>query len=264
MNTSKPEQNLDKLRVVIAKRVRELRVGRHWTQAELSKRLRSSQARLSEIERGDGSFTAEQFLTILKLFNVAPSHFAPNPQDDELELQNALARFGALHLQESENVLPSSRFNTVGDLVRETLVSTESPRLLAALAPVLVRNVDTLNLERLQLQLAQIGRDRRFAWLIENTLEAVGRELRQAPPRAWAKIYRRAEVVLGAFLDSVKAGGVKLSDFGPDILDANIRSKQTVIDVLASSSKISRDWGVVASLQPDDFAAALRAARVQS
>ena len=61
-------QSLDKDRRRIAAKVRELRQSRNWTQAELSKRLQLSQSRLSEIERGAGSFTAEQFLLLLRLF----------------------------------------------------------------------------------------------------------------------------------------------------------------------------------------------------
>jgi transcriptional regulator with XRE-family HTH domain len=55
------KEELKKSRAWIARNVRELRKERRWTQAELAKRLDLSQARLSEIEGGDGSFTAEQF-----------------------------------------------------------------------------------------------------------------------------------------------------------------------------------------------------------
>ena len=50
---------------------------------------------MSEIERGDGSFTAEQFLAILKLFNVPASHFTSSTPQPDSSLQNALARLGA-------------------------------------------------------------------------------------------------------------------------------------------------------------------------
>jgi transcriptional regulator with XRE-family HTH domain len=60
----------------IARKVRELRKQRRWTQAELARRLGLSQSRLSEIERGAGSFSAEQFLTILSLFNVYSTRFS--------------------------------------------------------------------------------------------------------------------------------------------------------------------------------------------
>src|SRR5580658_8833730 len=94
---------LRKSRSEVAKNARELRKERRWTQAELAKRLDLSQARLSEIEGGDGSFTAEQFLLLLKLFNVGASRFAPGAgaspgHDREAQIQNALARLGALHL----------------------------------------------------------------------------------------------------------------------------------------------------------------------
>src|SRR5262249_18893316 len=100
MNASAPERN----RARIAREVKRLREDRRWTQAELSKRLGLSQSRLSEIERGQGSFTAEQFLTILKLFNVSVTRFA-SARKPSTELQNALARLGADHLQESQEVL---------------------------------------------------------------------------------------------------------------------------------------------------------------
>ncbi len=62
--------NLEKNRRKIVARVRELRLERRWTQEELAKKLGLSQARLSEIERGGGSFAAEQLVELLQLFNV--------------------------------------------------------------------------------------------------------------------------------------------------------------------------------------------------
>src|SRR5271170_6034924 len=112
MNDLNDKEKLKKSRAWIAKNVRELRKERRWTQAELAKRLDLSQARLSEIEGGDGSFTAEQFLLLLKLFNVGANRFAPSAgpsasHDREAQIRNALARLGALHLQENRDVLPS-------------------------------------------------------------------------------------------------------------------------------------------------------------
>src|SRR5262249_56288209 len=81
------------------------------------------QRRHSEIERGDGSFTAEQFLILLKLFNVGANHFASEPGRPDLELQNVLARLGAAHLEESEDALPSEKLQDVHAVIREALVS---------------------------------------------------------------------------------------------------------------------------------------------
>lgn len=256
-------QSLDKARLAIAGKVRELRQERRWTQAELSKRLQLSQSRLSEIERGASSFTAEQFLTILRLFNVPASHFSLSSTDQASSIQNALARLGALHLQESADVLPSESLQQVGDVVRETLVTAEYPRLITALAPVLVRQIDRVNLKKIAIQLTEVGLDRRLAWLVDNALEAVHAEMSGSPPRPWAHLYRRAEVVFVSFLDAVHVNHPpsSRSEAAPDILDRDIRSKQTLKDVVASSSKISRRWGIVSSLQPKDFSEALRAAR---
>jgi transcriptional regulator with XRE-family HTH domain len=264
MRAEKPAETLEKTRTDIARKVRELRQERHWTQAELSSRLQLSQNRLSEIERGASSFTAEQFLTILKLFNVPVNHFSQAAPNQTSELQNALARLGALHLQENAEVLPSERLEKVGDVLRETLVAAEYPRLITALGPVLVRHVDSINLKKLEAQLAEAGLARRLAWLIDNTLEALRRELQRSPPRRWGQLYRRAEIVLGTFVElltsdqRLQAGH---SESTLDLLDTGIRSKKTLEEVRASSSSISRRWGIVTTLQPEDFLEALRGAR---
>jgi hypothetical protein len=66
------------------------------------------------------------------------------------------------------------------------------------------------------------------------------------------------EVNRGLYMDVAEPQGQNLA---PDVLDAGIRSKQTLDDVVASSSPISRRWGIVTTLKPEDFAEALRGAR---
>ena len=223
-----------------------------------------SQSRLSEIERGGGSFTAEQFLLLLRIFNVAASDFVSDPGAPELQLQNALARLGASHLQESAHVLPSKHLEEVHDVVREALVEG-SPRSLTALAPVLVRHPERLRLSALYAELARLGMERRFVWLIENTLAAL--DLFHKEPgtasREWARRDRMAEVVLQHFLKSIpssdRGGGLEVAP--PHILDATIRSERTLREVQSAASKISQRWGIVTSLQPEDFLQALKAAR---
>src|SRR6266567_2825625 len=105
----------------IAEKVRVLRKARGWTQAELAARLSLSQARLSDIESGSGSFSAEQFLEILKLFNVGIDHFASEPREPVAELQNTLARLGAHQLQEREDVLPRKELEDVATVLYEAL-----------------------------------------------------------------------------------------------------------------------------------------------
>ena len=89
-------------RSTIGERIRRLRQERRLTQARLAKELFISQNYLSELERGQGSFTAEQLLTILRFFNVPVDYFAPKAVPAEDQLQNSLARLGARHLAENE------------------------------------------------------------------------------------------------------------------------------------------------------------------
>jgi len=257
-------KKLDILRLSIARKVRRLRKVRHWTQADLSKAIGLSQSRFSEIERGKGSFTAEQFLAILQTFNVAATHFAKElAQDQTMEIQNALARLGGAHLRESANVLPSEQLNEVSNAVRETLI-TGNPRLITALAPVLVSNIDRVNFRKLHATFVDAGLERRLAWLVENILEALIRERDRALSRTEKKIYRRAEVVLSNFVGFVRAHhgeeGANSEMQSLDILDERIRSNKTLKDVRTLSSDISKRWGIITSLHPNDFIAALRAA----
>ncbi len=265
MQEPNSKATLKKLRSEIARQVRELRKERRWTQAELAKRLDLSQARLSEIENGDGSFSAEQFLLLLKLFNVGVNRFAPSAGGSaerarEAQLQNALARLGALHLRESRDLLPSEQLDEVRSAVRETLVTAESPRLLTALAPVLVANIGGLNLNRLQLDLSEAGLPRRLPWLVENVLVALERSDDERHSHSWVRARRRAHVLLRTFLDAVRADPHLGSSGIPDVLDANIRSKRSRDEIAATSSSISKTWRIVTSLQPEDFAHALATA----
>src|SRR5256885_1309157 len=108
----------------ISNKVKLLREQRQWTQAELSRQLGLSQSRLSEIERGQGSFTAEQFIAILRLFNVPVTHFVSERKASS-EIQNALARLGAAQLQEDPNYLSSDLIREASDIVREVLIAPD-------------------------------------------------------------------------------------------------------------------------------------------
>jgi transcriptional regulator with XRE-family HTH domain len=244
----------------IATVVHSLRRERAWTQAELAGKLGLSQGRLSQIENGGGSFSAEQLLLILKLFNVTPSRFSDDPHDQESQLQNALARVGARHLYEIESVIPNAGVDDVGKIVSETL-STGDSRLTTALAPVLVSNIDRLPLTRVHLDLCRAGLDRRLPWLVQNLVEAIDIESKTDVPRSWLRDARRTTLVIDFFLSSIAppAGSTAAAW---DVLDASIRSKKTADEVREAASEPSRRWHIITSLKPEDFAQALRAARV--
>lgn len=240
----------------IASKVRNLRTARRLTQAELADRIGSSQSRLSEIERGQGSFTAEQFLTILQLFNVPASHFAP-ARDTAAELQNALARAGAGHLYESSAAIPDDKVEDASGLVSEVLTNVRSPRHVTALAPVLVKNIHRISLHKVLRELLDVGLERRLGWLVDNTLEAVKGERVERLPRDAALLYKRAEVVLGAFLVGLEGRAWNTTD--ADILDPDIVTVKTLKEVQSTASTISQRWGIVTTLRPEDFVAALKA-----
>lgn len=251
--------DLDNTRLRIVAKVRELRTERRWTQADLAAKLGLSQARLSEIERGGGSFTAEQFLEVLRLFNVNVDAFTA-PQQVEYELQNALARLGAFHLREVSGALPSARVAGVRAAVRETLLAPTDARLLLALGPVLIANLAALNLDVLDDELRAFGFPARVPWLVENVHTALllGGVAQGRPAAAQ---WHRSLAVLGDFVSRHPAPAIDAPRH-LDHVDAGVRSERALAQVLAGASDISRKWGVVSDLQPADFADALRAADV--
>ena len=211
--------------------------------------------------RGRGSFSAEQLLEIFRLFNVDPSDFATDQHRTgyEDQLWSAAARLGASHLMESEDVLPSQRVQQVHDLLREGLAYARSSRLLTALASVLVARADQLQLHHLEEQLARLGLAHRLLWLAQNTVTAVQSLLSAAPRGALARRYRRADVVLISWLNTARPKrAVALR--APDVLDADIRSDKSRELAEERRSAISRRWGIVSELQPEDFARAIGAA----
>jgi HTH-type transcriptional regulator/antitoxin HipB len=256
MRSSSP--SLNTARQNIRHALRELRISRGLSQADLARRLGMSQSRLSEVERGAGSFTAEQLVEALRTFNVPLDHIIPGGAVED-QLQSTLVRFGALHLHAPEGTLPSERLGRLATALRETLVTTKSPRLLAALAPVLARNVDTIDLGELQLEMRGLGREARLGWALASTLAALDDELEAPLPPAWAKLYRRARAVLGPAVAHLER--TRRADAPPDVLDASIRSQETIDTIRAHADTIAARWGIVTTMTTEDFQRALRDAR---
>ncbi|MGE0869599.1 MAG: helix-turn-helix domain-containing protein [Kofleriaceae bacterium] len=252
MGQVKPKTFLVKRQRQIAATVRGLRQQRKWTQAELAKRLGLSQNRLSEIERGAGSFSAEQLLLLLALFNVPVSAFTDEIAEPDLALQNALARLGASHLHEADHVLPSEQLREVGDVIREVLVGG-SPRLLTGTAPVLVLHARSVNLRKIQVDLQRLGFENRLPWLIDNTLRALAL-LREDTPRKLVPAIASLQLFLN-LSENARPASVTI-----DVLDPTIRTEKTVAATRRRSSEISRRWGVVTMLSPEDFVEPLKVA----
>lgn len=250
--------DLRELKALISARFRALRQERRWTQVRFAGLLGLSQNRLSEIERGKGSFTAEQLFVVLKTFNLQLDYFMPARTGQAPQIQNALARLGAKHLKEDSGAVPTELLKEAGDAIVEALVAARSPRQITAIAPVIVKQLDNLNLNLLRLKLAEAGLERRLGWVLENTLEAVRGEL--ASMRAeWRPQYRRAELVLRNFLAhwDIAAGGKPVED----ILDRDILSSETLVEVKVALPPPAKKWGIITRITAADFAAALRGAR---
>jgi transcriptional regulator with XRE-family HTH domain len=247
----------DKIRKEIAGHVRTARRTRGWTQADLARRLGVAQSQISGIEAGRRSLLAEQLVVLLEAFNAPLTAFVPSiAADPDQELQNALARHGAHHLIESESTVPDERRDHVPRIVR-TVLAGGDPRQVTALAPVLVQNAVTLNLKRVQLELADVGLERRLPWLVENTIAAVGQVLRSRLSRPAALTHRRAAILLEKFLDSIES---PRDDAIEDIVDSTIRSNATIGEVRARRASIAKRWRIVTDLEVKDFTAALRGA----
>ncbi len=241
----------------IGERVRALREARRFSQADLGKELGLSQSRLSQIERGQGSFTAEQLLRILVIFNVGVEHFAESNAAGASPIQNALARHGAAHLAHDDTLVPAT-LDDPANLVFMVLLDPESPRHVTSLAPVLVKNIDRVSLPMVASRLKDLGREARLGWLLESVRTA----LQHAPHSPYAETrrdVRRASVSIDQFL-----GSRALRPRGPhdpiELFDRQIRSAQTAERVLEEASEEAKRWRVATRLAPSDFAEALRAA----
>ncbi|BDU75730.1 helix-turn-helix domain-containing protein [Mesoterricola sediminis] len=271
MNTTKSNA----IRAEIAKNVRALREGRRMTQAYLSRRLGMSQGRFSVVERGDGSFTAEQLVEILRLFNVTVGQLVAEKGDPEAYLHKALARLGAAHLFEDDRILPSEELAELERVLREVLVVGEPARQVTALAPVLIVNVEKLNLSRAWAVFKDYGLERRFGWLIDSTLEAIRAILRSSPnlSRKETLRLRKAERAFERFLRREGPSQIRRVPADPpekleertldvDVIGRAVVSDQTLRELIRDASDAARRWGVATALQTEDFIEAVRAAGV--
>ena len=251
------------LRETIGGRVRRLRQERRLTQAQLAKELAISQNHLSELERGQGSFTAEQLLAILRFFNVPVDYFAPKPALPEDQIQNSLARLGARYLVENEQIIPSDRLKAALEAIREALVSAKSSRQITGLAPILVEQSDNLGFVKLHADFVELGLEFRLGWLIESALEAIEREEEsKALSQEWRLKYQKARRRIDSQTASWrKFPGVAGRPLDYAVFDPEIASEETLKEVKANLSPIARRWRVITEIKVGDFIRALRAAR---
>jgi len=266
--------NQQQIRALISKNVRALRESRKMTQADLSRKLGMSQGRFSVVERGEGSFSAEQFVEILRVFNVTVDQLVPEKADTEASLHNALARLGAAHLFEDSRILPSEQLAEIESVLREVLIAGNLPRQITALAPVMILHVERLNLTKLWVEFKDYGLERRLAWLIDSTLEAIRTTL-PGLSRQQAARMKKAERAFELFLGREGIRRIRHATDGPaeidldrildvDVIGGSVISEKTLREMVVSSSDVARRWGVATSIQTEDFVEAVRAAGVIS
>lgn len=251
--------------ITLGARLRELRKDRRWTQERLAALLRVSQSHLSRLESGNATLTAGQLFTILRQFNVPADYFASGVARVGGQIQNALARQGAGHLAESNDVFPTERLKRATDTIRETLVSAESSRQITAVAPVLVEQAGRINLARLRNEFAALGLEHRLGWAIDCTLAALQRESVEILPREWRLKYRRAALIIESFFGAWRL----LLEPTPDprappqydVLDPEITSQETLKETIEHLSPEARRWKIATAIEVADFVRALRAAR---
>jgi transcriptional regulator with XRE-family HTH domain len=253
----KPSKSLKNKTASLGARVRELRTARRWSQIELARQLGVSQPRLSQIENGRGSLTAETFLRLLQLFNVGVDQFGVTLEAAS-PIQNALARHGATHLVETETLIPTALDEPI-EVLWEVLRSPGSARHVTALAPVLVANVDRIALRELATRLNRIGRDARLGWLLESLRRAIA-EAGTAQRPADQRDARRADLAASLLLDS----GILTpppTNAPADLLDPDIRTAKTAERVLAEASPEATRWRIATRIRTSDFSNALEEAR---
>ncbi|PCI31283.1 MAG: hypothetical protein COB53_13490 [Elusimicrobia bacterium] len=248
----------------IGARLRELRKERRWTQQRLADLLGITQGHLSQLERGKRELSARQLLTILNHFNVPIDYFSPEPPPTGSQIQNALARHGAGHLAESADIFPTERLKRATDTIRETLVSADSSRQIAAVAPVLVNHAGQFNLTRLRNEFAALGLENRLGWAIDCTLEAIRLQSEQVLQRELRLKYRRAALIIESFFAPWRISpGPTTDPRDPpqyDVLDPEITSRETLDQVIKNLSPIAQKWKIATGIEVDDFGRALRGA----
>lgn len=251
--------NLDKIKKEISHGIRTLRHDRKITQEELAKLLGLSQAHLSKIERGQGSLSAEQLVWLQQNYNLPLAYFISSKEtneDREAPLQNALAHLGADHLREVNGTLVPETLTNPETTIAQTLLTSPSPRLITALAPVIVKNCESIHFDRLAETFKSRGAENRWGWALELTYKALEERLQEAYlPRQLHRLYQKAFLLL----ERKKPAPPAEQDLSKeDELDGGLISQRTLDLVKQGRDKWARRWGIITRIKKEDFLKALK------
>jgi len=256
---------LEKYRRYIIKGIKKLRTERRYTQAEFAKLIGLSQQQYSKIERGEGTISVEQFLLILDRFALPLSYFVkikPKEKDPALILQNASANLGAVHLREVPGIFIPEKFQNPNEVIFEILENYLSARLIAALAPIIVKNISRINLNAIEKKLREWNHQNRLWWVLENTLDGIRHRLDEPYlPRENKLNYKRAATALTNHILIAKNrdnGEWYQSSKPPDIYDPNIVTEKTLENIKSQQDNTAKRWNIISAIKQVDFENALK------
>lgn len=257
--------SLGSIKKDIATSLKRARLERRVTQRELATTLGMTQARLSQIENGKGSLSAEQLITVLKHFNLPLNYFVRETKKEapEDKLQNALNAMGATELYTIPDTLQSEQLIKLENLITETLTMAYSSRTITALAPVIIEHVESINFQHIQNSMHQIGLLGRLGWTLENTVNALISEQSPSLPRTKTLLYRRCLVKINLALNNIKPSWNTIYQHLPteDLLDKNISSEKTLQETKNMSDELARKWKIITTITVNDFIQAIRGAQ---
>lgn len=247
----------------IAAGLKKLRKERRVTQSELAESLGLSQSQLSKIENGQGSLTAEQFVWLLQNYSLPLGYFivpeSKAKSEENSPLQNALVNLGAFHLRTVPGVAIPEKLESPETVIVETLIEGSS-RLITALAPVIVRQCERINLQRIaqQLRTYAFGVQYRIWWVVDGTYQALGGRLNEPYlPSDLHRIYQKAFLLLERKKLDVGQVQEQLID-KEDELDQNLISERTIQLVKQNRDKLAHHWHIVTRIKKSDFEQALK------
>jgi transcriptional regulator with XRE-family HTH domain len=247
----------------IAAGLQKLRKERRVTQSELAESLGLSQSQLSKIENGQGSLTAEQLVWLLQNYSLSLGYFvAPENKakpEENSPLQNALVNLGASHLRTVPGVAIPERLESPETAIVETLIEGSS-RLITALAPVIARQCEKINLQRIaqQLRTYAFGAQYRIWWVVDGTYQALGGRLNEPYlPSDLHRLYQKAFLLLERKKLDVGHVQEQLTD-QEDELDQNLISERTIQLVKQNRDKLAHHWHIVTRIKKSGFEQALK------